>query len=108
MSCINSFHKWKDQLVNIAVYATELPKSSKGNGCQKSAEFLRGRLLIIESHILCEIRLLKTEFFLSGISGLRYSNYVVVLQYSELPLIYSFIKEVCANEANLKTRILNL
>ena len=57
------------------------------NGCQKSVEFLRGRLLIIEPHILCEIRLLKAEFFLSGMSGLRYSNYVVVLQYSELPFI---------------------
>ena len=33
------------------------------NGCQKSVEFLRIRLLIIEPHILCEKRLLKTEFF---------------------------------------------
>ena len=57
------------------------------NGCQKSVEFLRIRLLIIEPHILCEKKRLKTEFFLSGISGLRYSNYVVVLQYSELPFI---------------------
>ena len=57
------------------------------NGCQKSVEFLRIRLLIVKPHILCEIRLLKTEFFLSGISGLRHSNYVVVLQYSELPFI---------------------
>ena len=61
---------------------------SRQNGCQKSVEFLRIRLLIVKPHILCEIRLLKTEFsFLSGISGLRYSNYVVVLQYSELPFI---------------------
>ena len=32
------------------VYAAELPKSSKGNGCQKSAEFLHGRMLKIKPH----------------------------------------------------------
>ena len=77
------------------------------NGCQKSVEFLRIRLLMIEPHILCEIRLLKRDFFFIWYIRLK------IFQLCSGPsvfrvTIYSFIKEVCANEANLKTRILNL
>ena len=61
------------------------------HGCQKSVEFLRGRMLIIKPHILCEIEGLKIEFFI------RYSR-LKIFQLCCGPsvfrvTIYSFIKE---------------
>ena len=61
------------------------------HGCQKSVEFLRGRMLIIKPHILCEIEGLKIEFFI------RYSRLKIFQLCCGLSVfrvtIYSFIKE---------------